>query len=1004
MEAGTASPADGAHGDDRAVGRAADRTSASDATESVSGAGADAASSGQVRSAAGPEACASGEAEAGSRRQGAARDAADGAQARHRAEFAGQVPPNGEGGPRSGDETETDTGAPTARREDAAGTTSSTDSGASADAEGATERVLDAGSRAAPHGAAEAEASSGGTPRSGAESGPGPKSLTGGTARTEPGSAGSADAEGEPALEDGDSPAASADRAKADDADKTVSASRVGDKPGTDETIETGEFGENAGPGPSDKAGGPAAVVSGKVKDRAAADSGSTPGEAKPAATEDKPDTPAASEADADGTDRVETSSKPEKAEPKAKNKPDAPAAGEADGTNGAETDGESEKAESTAKDKPDAPAAEATGKVQDPADDEAEPGGTKGAETRSKSGKAETAAKGTPAGEAASASRSGGTAGSASEGDGEAGVSAGPEASDGVRPGTGGVAEPESPAQGEAPAEGDADARAEADGASAGSESRATDGAGKARGSAGFEGEGKASAGGSGGDAAKPKGAAAAKSPAASKTKAGSGDGAVRSGAVAQGSSGGSVKVAVPAPGPASVAGKADGGVRDQGDASGAEPAGAEVRGAGVRRVAREVVRRPVALAGAVLALLVVVFLVVQMVRPLPEPELKVRKAAATVTVPGGRFAIPWPGKGQGAVMVAGGGTIGTFGAEKPVPTASVAKIMTAYVILREHPLAKGERGPRITIDAKTVTDGTAEDESRVEGLQEGQSFSELDMLRMLMIPSGNNIARMLARWDSGPKGEAAFVRKMNDAAKALGMRNTTYTDPSGLGRGTVSTAVDQLKLADAVMKSDAFRSVVSMVGADIPGAGHIDNNNAPLLTAGLGVEGIKTGSNTPAGGTLSWAARATVDGKERLVLGTMMDQHVTGPDPNGANSLALVLENSRKVVAAVRKGLTTGTAVRKGQVVGHVDDGFGGRTPVVAAKDLIVVGLPGQRVRVAFRDGGRALARTAGRGTVVGELTASTVDGSAAGKVPVVLKSALKEPSFGTRITRVG
>ncbi|KAB7851301.1 D-alanyl-D-alanine carboxypeptidase [Streptomyces mobaraensis] len=391
-------------------------------------------------------------------------------------------------------------------------------------------------------------------------------------------------------------------------------------------------------------------------------------------------------------------------------------------------------------------------------------------------------------------------------------------------------------------------------------------------------------------------------------------------------------------------------------------------------------------------------------MVRPLPSPELKVREAASTVTVPGGRFVIPWPKKGQGAVMVAGGGTVGTFGAEKPVPTASVAKIMTAYVVLREHPLAKGEKGPRITIDAKTVTDGTAEDESRVEGLQEGQSFSELDMLRMLMIPSGNNIARMLARWDTKSKDETAFVRKMNDAAKALGMRNTTYTDPSGLDRGTVSTAVDQLKLADAVMKSEAFRSVVSMVGADIPGAGHIDNNNAPLLTAGLGVEGIKTGSNTPAGGTLSWAARATVDGKERLVLGTMMDQHVTGPDPNGSNSLALVLENSRKVVAAVRKGLTTATVVRKGQVVGHVDDGFGGRTPVVAAKDLTVVGLPGQRVRVTFRDGGRALARTAERGTVVGELIATPGPGSAAGKVPVVVKSALKEPSFGTRITRIG
>ncbi len=40
-----------------------------------------------------------------------------------------------------------------------------------------------------------------------------------------------------------------------------------------------------------------------------------------------------------------------------------------------------------------------------------------------------------------------------------------------------------------------------------------------------------------------------------------------------------------------------------------------------------------------------------------------------------------------------------------------------------------------------------------------------------MLMIPSGNNIVRLLARWDTGSDTETAFVRKMNDEAKALGM-----------------------------------------------------------------------------------------------------------------------------------------------------------------------------------------------------------------------------------------
>jgi D-alanyl-D-alanine carboxypeptidase (penicillin-binding protein 5/6) len=400
--------------------------------------------------------------------------------------------------------------------------------------------------------------------------------------------------------------------------------------------------------------------------------------------------------------------------------------------------------------------------------------------------------------------------------------------------------------------------------------------------------------------------------------------------------------------------------------------------------------------------ALLALVVLAVQLLRPLPEPTLALGTSASSFTIGRGTFVMPWPAKGQAAVMVAGLGTIGTFGEQKPVPTASVAKIMTAYVILREHPLKRDEPGPRISVDARTVKEGTAEDESRIEGLRVGQTFSLLDMLKMLMIPSGNNVARLLGRWDTGTRDETAFVRKMNEAARSLGMKNTTYTDPSGLDKGTVSTAVDQLKLAEAAMRLDAFRAVVAMAGADIPGVGRIFNNNDRLILAGLSVLGIKTGSNTSAGGTLSWAAYRTVDGEDRLILGTMMDQHVTGPDPNGSNSLVLVQDNSKKVIKAVREALTSATVLRKGQVVGYIDDGLGGRTPVVATQDLKVVGMPGQKLTLTFRDGGKAIADGAKAGTVVGELVPG--GGAGARRVPVALQSELRGPSLGTKLTRIG
>ncbi|MFF8968996.1 D-alanyl-D-alanine carboxypeptidase [Streptomyces sp. NPDC014995] len=400
--------------------------------------------------------------------------------------------------------------------------------------------------------------------------------------------------------------------------------------------------------------------------------------------------------------------------------------------------------------------------------------------------------------------------------------------------------------------------------------------------------------------------------------------------------------------------------------------------------------------------ALLGIVFLAVQTLRPLPDPALALGETTSSFTVGGGRFSMPWPEKGQAAVRVVGSDTVWTFGKEKPVPTASIAKIMTAYVILREHPLEKDEKGPQIKIDAQTVEDGKAGHESRIEGLEAGRTFSEQDMLKMLMIPSGNNIARLLARWDTGSQDETAFVAKMNDAAKDLGMKNTTYTDPSGLDRNTVSTAVDQLQLAEEVMKFDAFRAIVALPNADIPGVGRINNNNDRLLMAGLSIRGIKTGSNTPAGGTLSWAAYKTVDGEDRLILGTMMDQHATGPDPNGANSLILVQDNSKRVIEAVREALTSATAVNKGQVVGHVDDGLGGRTPVVATGDLRAVGVPGQKLNLTIGDGGGTVPRTAKAGTVVGEVTVGT--GAEARTVPVALGADLTEPSFGAKLTRLG
>ncbi|MEU5801942.1 D-alanyl-D-alanine carboxypeptidase [Streptomyces sp. NPDC047804] len=391
---------------------------------------------------------------------------------------------------------------------------------------------------------------------------------------------------------------------------------------------------------------------------------------------------------------------------------------------------------------------------------------------------------------------------------------------------------------------------------------------------------------------------------------------------------------------------------------------------------------------------LLLIVFAIAQAVRPLPEPALTL-SADPTYTFGGEKLDMPWPEEGQGAVEVEGVGTIGTYGKEKSAPVASVAKIMTAYVILQGHPITGKEDGEQIVVDAKAGEEADRPDESTAP-IKEGQKYTQRQMLQLLMIPSGNNVARLLARWDATT--EKAFVEKMNAAAKDLGMTNSVYTDPSGLESTTRSTPADQLKLAKAVMQNDVFREIVNMPQAEIPGIGKmIYNNNNILLEPG--VSGIKTGSSTPAGGNLVWTADTVIDGKSRRIIGAVM-----GADVDGTLDAKLqrALQTSLALIQTAQDGVDSATVVKKGQVVGYVDNGFGTRTPVVATKDLKAVGWGGLEVDLKLTDGGKAPAHVAEAGTVVGEVTV----GSGTGKVsaPVALQSAMTEPGFGDKLTRIG
>ncbi|MER5210191.1 D-alanyl-D-alanine carboxypeptidase [Streptomyces sp. NPDC002838] len=389
---------------------------------------------------------------------------------------------------------------------------------------------------------------------------------------------------------------------------------------------------------------------------------------------------------------------------------------------------------------------------------------------------------------------------------------------------------------------------------------------------------------------------------------------------------------------------------------------------------------------------LLAVAFAIVQAVRPLPTPSLELT-AEDSYTFEGNKVDIPWPSDGQAALDVQGIGTFGSSGEQKAVPIASVAKVMTAYLILRDHPLKSGAAGPKIQIDQAAEDQSDAGQESTVD-VTKGDTISQREALESILIASANNVARLLARWDAG--SEKSFVEKMNAAADDLGMTNTTYTDPSGLNNTTVSTAVDQVKLAKAAMKQPAFREVATMMSyVDYKDVKH---NNWNQLVGYNDVVGIKTGTTTSALGNLVFAAKKEVGGETRTIVGAVVRQPAGGSDNT---ILQGALSAGDRLIRAAQDALGSATILKKGDVVGYADDGLGGRTPVVVTKDVSAVGWSGLTVKLTFA--ADDLPHTAKAGTPVGSLTVGDGSGSAV-KVPVALQKDLVEPGFTDKLTRLG
>ena len=394
-----------------------------------------------------------------------------------------------------------------------------------------------------------------------------------------------------------------------------------------------------------------------------------------------------------------------------------------------------------------------------------------------------------------------------------------------------------------------------------------------------------------------------------------------------------------------------------------------------------------------SVVIVAVVVYVAVQLLRP--GPAMTVTPLPATLRVlPGVPPSAAWPGQGQAAIGMPGVGVLATHGDNQPMAIASVAKIMTAYVVLRDHPLQTGGTGPAITVTAADVA-AYARDKSQGQSVVKvavGEKLSELQALQAMLIPSGNNIAAILADWDAG--SQTAFVAKMNADARALGLRDTSYADASGFDPATVSTAGDQFRLTLRALQIPVFGQIVAMPQVTLPTAGLTYNVNDALGRDGI--VGVKTGSSPQAGGCLVFSAIKSVADTQVTIVGVVLGVQATTAQPS---ELAGVISASQNLLNSVSGDLKHVEVVKAGTVLGRVHSSWTTGSAAVAASAVAVTGWPGMPVTVTVKPS--PLGRTISKGQPVARATVAV--GSDVSQILLYASSTVRPPSVHWLLTRL-
>jgi D-alanyl-D-alanine carboxypeptidase len=200
-------------------------------------------------------------------------------------------------------------------------------------------------------------------------------------------------------------------------------------------------------------------------------------------------------------------------------------------------------------------------------------------------------------------------------------------------------------------------------------------------------------------------------------------------------------------------------------------------------------------------------------------------------------------------------------------VPQASTTKIATTIVALERAPDL--DRRINVTISAMAMAN---RDGSSTMGIEPGRTVSLDTLLHGMMLPSGNDAAEQVAVALADSREQ--YVGWMNQAAAALGLKDTHFVNPSGMdAEGHYSSAYDMAMLARYAMRNPAFRSLAG--SSRYAGDNFSMQNLNRFLDLYPGADGVKIGFTDAAQKTI--VASATRDG-HRVYVSLMHSQDLVG------------------------------------------------------------------------------------------------------------------------------